>query len=72
MSRGLCVGVCLQYLPNTNNLILACGRDTSTIELYVQENSESTEFKLLQVLKDHENWVPGVDFCIDGMCNNKK
>lgn len=62
LKRGLCVSIKLLFLPDTKNIIMACGRDTSKVELYTQDvGTENDNFKLSTTLIGHENWVPGID-----------
>ncbi|XP_044261975.1 probable elongator complex protein 2 [Tribolium madens] len=60
--HSICIGVRLSFLPQKESLILACGMDTSAIDLYIEEN----EFSHCHTLKGHEDWVRGLDFTTDG------
>lgn len=53
---------------------MACGRDTSKVELYARSSEKNSDFKLALRLDGHENWVPGLDITTDGnyLITNRK
>lgn len=67
LNRGLCVSIKLLFLPGTKNVLMACGRDTSKVEVYTHDiGTENDDFRLSTTLIGHENWIPGIDLAETG------
>ncbi|CAG9817395.1 unnamed protein product [Phaedon cochleariae] len=60
------LGAKLAFLPNSNELILACSFENSKIQLYIEKNHHDLEFEPSCLLAGHEDWVRGLDFTQDG------
>lgn len=69
---SITVGLKISFLPNNNKLILACGLDTSKIQVYVQNETVESEieFQCGAQLAGHEDWIRGLDFTFDGKEEN--
>nr|CAH7738002.1 unnamed protein product [Callosobruchus chinensis] len=62
LGYNICIAVKLTFLPNCNELLLACSLDNSKINIYSEDNCEDLSFIKTTQLKGHENWVRGLDF----------
>ncbi|XP_076360831.1 elongator complex protein 2 isoform X2 [Tachypleus tridentatus] len=63
--NAFALNVKLTLLPGTTAPLLAVARDTGQIQLFVQDSKEL--FSCVHSLIGHEDWVRGLDFCIDEM-----
>lgn len=66
LGYGICLAVRCVILPQIEEVLLAAALDNSSIELY-STCSENLQFSKVEVLKGHEDWVRGLDFCVESM-----
>ncbi|CAG9826810.1 unnamed protein product [Diabrotica balteata] len=68
LSFGFHIGLSLRltYLPNSDELLLACALDDSKIHIFSESKSDNLQFEEGTKLAGHEDWVRGLDFTKDG------
>ncbi|CAH1104108.1 unnamed protein product [Psylliodes chrysocephalus] len=60
------LAVRLSFLPNSNELLLACALDDSKIHIFSETKSDIIEYEKSTILTGHEDWVRGLDLTVDG------
>ncbi|XP_023017207.1 elongator complex protein 2 [Leptinotarsa decemlineata] len=66
LGYNISVGIKLSFLPDTDEILLACALDNSKIQLYVETSDADFKMESSCQLAGHEDWVRGLDFTVDG------